>query len=239
MAPNASWFTLSGTYTHLVGSESVAIIDPGPDHAGHRRAVVEAVEGARELRIVLTHDHRDHSGGARTLQSLLGCGIWGPEGVAVADRALTPGKSLATDDGELRAVASPGHAERHLAFHWTEGRAVFVGDLLLGEGATTWVGGYSGCVADYLESLERLRGIRAEVLYPAHGPPLTNPARAIDRFDAHRRARIDAVRRALRRQPDATVDELALAVYGDFADEANKAVRASVAALAEYVREAG
>ena len=220
-----------------MGRNTVAVIDPGPDDGDHLAVIAEEVSDATRVLILLTHHHTDHSGGARSLANMLDAQIWAPEGSGQLDRELSGGDLISTDHGPLTSVPTPGHAERHLAYHWPSQRAVFVGDLLLGEGRTTWVGGYPGCVADYLGSLSRIRGLGAAVLYPAHGPPLVNASAAISRFEDHRRSRIDDVRRALQEVPDATTDAVMNRVYGNsLPPGAEKAVKASISALLEHVR---
>src|SRR5438132_471053 len=60
-APNPGPFTLSGTNTYLIGAGAeVAIIDPGPDDAGHVTHLLEQASGRRVALILLTHDHSDH-----------------------------------------------------------------------------------------------------------------------------------------------------------------------------------
>jgi glyoxylase-like metal-dependent hydrolase (beta-lactamase superfamily II) len=112
-------------------------------------------------------------------------------------RAL--GDGVDTDRGELTALSAPGYARDHLVFHWRDQRAAFVGDLLLGAGETTWVGGYSGCVADYFASLDRVDNLGAGVLLPDHGPPVFDPEARLGRYRAHRRERVTQVERALTR----------------------------------------
>jgi len=196
---------------------------------------VEAVRDADDVRIVLTHGHRDHAPAAFTLADRLGLDVWGPEGLATVDREIRDGEVLSTDEGDLVAVETPGHARHHLAFHWPERKALFAGDLLLGRGATTWVGEYSGCVADYLASLTRLRDLDLAVIYPAHGPALEDPSEAIDRFEAHRRERIRQVEEALAARPETGEAELLSVVYGGNVPEAmHEAAIRSVRALMEH-----
>ena len=194
---------------------------------------------AREVRIVLTHDHGDHAGGVPKLVERLDCETWGPAGARYVERPLHAGEHVSTDQGELVAVPTPGHAERHLALHWPEAEALFVGDLLLGEGSTTWVGAYAGCVADYLGSLARVDGLEAKALYPAHGPPLTRPTEAVARFRAHRLKRVAQMRELLARRPNASEAELVEGMYGDAPPEAERAILASVGALREHVLRSG
>lgn len=213
------------------------MIDPGPDVPEHVGALASAVAGAERVSIVLTHGHSDHAAGAASLRAATGAEVVGPVGVQGVDREVPHGGRVETDQGALVAVDTPGHARHHLCFHWPERDAVFAGDMLLGRGDTTWVAEYPGCVADYLESLERLRSLDARVIYPTHGPRLDDAAAAIDRYEAHRRSRIHQAREAMEAHPGADIDELLLAVYGRaLPEQMRSAARGSLEALVEYVR---
>lgn len=199
-------------------------------------ALSAAVRDAADVQVVVTHGHRDHAPAASALAEDLGVDVQGPEGVPSVDRPLRHGSVLSTDEGDLVAIDTPGHARHHLAFHWPTRQAVFAGDLVLGRGSTTWVGEYPGCVADYLSSLERLRGLDLAVIYPAHGDPLNDPKDAIDRYASHRLDRIRQVEEALRRQPDIDERELLSIVYGGGVPGAlQEAALRSVRALMEHV----
>jgi glyoxylase-like metal-dependent hydrolase (beta-lactamase superfamily II) len=212
------------------------VIDPGPAEATHLDALSEVIGEAESARIVLTHGHRDHAPAAFALAERVGLEVWGPEGLAQVDHPLSHGAVLPTDAGDLIAIDTPGHARHHLAFHWPARRALFAGDLLLGRGATTWVGEYSGCVADYLSSLERVRALDLAVIYPAHGPALEDPADAVARFESHRRDRIRQMEEALAERPDATEIDLLSVVYGAGVPESMlEAALRSVRALMEHV----
>lgn len=212
LAPNPGPFTLQGTRTHLVGRDRVAVVDPGPSVASHLDALADALSGAATVRILLTHGHGDHAGAASALARRLDAPILGaghPDA-----RALKGGESVETDAGELVALHTPGHTADHLSFHWPERRALFCGDLLLGEGETTWIGEYPGCVADYLGSLERLRSLDLAVIHPAHGPAIEEVPATLDAYERHRRERIEQVRAVLRERPDADTGALVEEIYG-------------------------
>lgn len=234
-AGNAGPFTLDGTRTYLVGERRVAVVDPGPDVVEHVRAVVRSVASADRVVLLQTHDHQDHAGAAAALAARLGAPVLGAgEGA----RELEDGAAVETDHGELRAVPTPGHARRHLAFHWPAAGAVFVGDLLLGRGDTTWVGAYPGCVRDYLESLDRIEGLGADVLYPTHGPPLRDPLEVLGRYREHREERLAQLERALAGAPDADPGTLVDLVYGDeLPPDTREAALASVEAMIHHLRE--
>ncbi len=223
-----------------MGRRSVAIIDPGPDVEDHVRALASTVEAAERVAIVLTHGHGDHAAAAPQLSRLTGALVHGPEGLDGVHVALREGDVVSTDAGDLVALHTPGHTPEHLSFVWADRDALFVGDLFLGEGDTTWVAEYPGCVADYLRSLKRVREMCPSVMYPTHGPPLENPTEAIDRFESHRRRRIDQARRAMEEHPMADIEGLLDAVYGSQLPEGLRgAARLSLGALVDFVRDGG
>ncbi len=237
-AGNRGPFTLDGTRTYIVGTRAVAVIDPGPEDPVHVGALLEAVGDASHATVLLTHGHRDHAGAASALAAALACDVCGPGDTG--SRRLGDGQVVPTDAGALVTVTTPGHAREHVCFTWQAQRAVFVGDLLLGEGNTTWVAGYPGCVADYLTSLDRIEALRPGLLYPAHGPPLDRPDEAIERFRTHRLERVDQVRRALSDAPGADARDLVDAIYGpDLPRRMVEAAVASVEAVREYIETHG
>lgn len=234
-AANPGRFSLDGTVSYVVGDRTAAVIDPGPALDAHLRVLAEALADARQATILLTHAHDDHAAGAGELARMTGARVRGPG----RDHDLGDGEIIATDGGDLVAVSTPGHARRHFCFHLPDDGAVFTGDLILGEGDTTWVGEYPGGVADYLASLDRLAALGARVLYPGHGNPLLDPAEAITRFRNHRLSRIDQVRRALAETGRHDPDFLAGRVYGRLPREVHEMAAAGVAAILDYLATAG
>lgn len=219
-AGNRGPFTLDGTRTFLIGKSQVAIIDPGPEVKDHLRALFSSLVGAEEVQILLTHGHTDHAGGASSLATKLGAQISAsplcrrPALASGSVRALREGDRIPTDQGHLEVLEVPGHTRGHLAFHWVDAEALFVGDLLLGKGDTTWIGEYPGCVSDYLASLQKVRALSPRIIYPTHGPPLSNPLATLERFQGHREARITEVEEARRFHPEASAEDLARIIYG-------------------------
>jgi len=212
-AGNRGPFTLDGTRSFLVGRKRAVVIDPGPNEEEHVRALSRALAGAVEVRILLTHGHGDHAGGAEPLARALGAPVLGPSSAGVLP--LAEGDVIPTDEGDLVVLSTPGHTRDHLAFSWARAKALFVGDLVLGRGATTWLGEYPGCVADYLATLDRIEALDPAIIYPAHGPPLRAPRRTLDAFRTHRVERLRRVGEILRETPEIPVEEMVRAVYGE------------------------
>ena len=199
----------------------MAVIDPGPDMEAHVRTLSAALESAKEVQVLLTHRHGDHAGAVPGLLETTGASL----------KELKEGDRVSTDEGDLVVLEIPGHSQDHLAFHWVDAGALFVGDLLLGRGNTTWIGEYLGCIGDYLESLEKIRVLGAETLYPGHGPPITSPEKTLDRFRRHRLERLEEVRRAREEDPRGSPGDLAQAIYrGEIPEKLKTAARASVEA---------
>ena len=202
----------------------------------HVRALASKGADADTVSLLLTHGHADHAAAAPRLAVALDAEVLGPEGLEGLTSPLGGGDTVETDEGVLVALHTPGHTRDHLAFHWLERRAVFVGDHLLGRGDTTWVAEYPGCVQDYLDSLARLDALDADVLYPAHGPPLEDPKEAVARFRRHRLERIDQVRRARASYPDADTERLVDIVYGGTVPASmHRAARKSLEAVLDHL----
>jgi glyoxylase-like metal-dependent hydrolase (beta-lactamase superfamily II) len=235
-AGNAGAFTLDGTRTYIVGRSVVAVIDAGPALDAHVDALVAAVREASQVTVVVTHGHGDHAPGSRALAAKLGVELYGPAGVDGVTHPLADGDVVATDDGDLIVVDTPGHARHHICLHWPARRALFAADLLLGKGDTVWVGEYAGSVADYLASLERVGRLDLDVVYPAHGQPIDDPRAAMERFKAHRLERVRHVEKLLADRPGASAEELVTMIYGTTLPEsARKAALRSTEALKAHV----
>jgi glyoxylase-like metal-dependent hydrolase (beta-lactamase superfamily II) len=230
--------TLSGTVTWLVGRDVVAVIDPGSADGDHLDALTAAVGDAALVCILITHDHPDHAGGAAELSSRLSARLGAPV-LSGAAGTLRDGASIPTDHGQLVALQTPGHAPDHMAFHWPTANAIFCGDLMMGGLDTAVVAAPEGNLREYLASLQRLRDLRPEIIYPAHGPPFTDPDADIERYLVHRRRReqqvIDAIAAGAR-----DLDEITGRVYGAGLDpRLRDFARAAVQAYLAHLRETG
>jgi glyoxylase-like metal-dependent hydrolase (beta-lactamase superfamily II) len=219
-ASNAGPMTLEGTNTYVVGRDPAVVIDPGPDQAEH----IDAVRGAAEARggigtVLLTHSHSDHGGGVELL------------GVDPSD----------PKDGEtvagLTAIATPGHSADHMCF-LLDG-ACFTGDLILGEGSTI-VGPreMGGSLADYMRSLDRLRALDLELLFPGHGPEVHDPRAKIDEYIEHRMMRERRLVAALERG-ERSRSALLAEVWDDVPEELRGAAAVAMQAHLEKLEDEG
>jgi glyoxylase-like metal-dependent hydrolase (beta-lactamase superfamily II) len=204
LAKNPSPFTFTGTGTYIVGTNEVAVIDPGPLEAAHLDALDAALAGERVAAILITHTHMDHSPAAAPLAARTGAPVVGCARLVLADdgpradagfdptyapdRVLADGEAVAGPGWTLRAVATPGHTSNHLCFALEEEGALFTGDHVMGW-STTVVAPPDGDMAAYMASLEKLLGREDRIFYPTHGAPVTEPQRWVKHLMAHRRQR--------------------------------------------------
>ncbi len=199
VAPNPGPMTHEGTNTYLYGSGPCAVIDPGPDDAGHLEAVRAAAEERGGIGVVLlTHSHGDHAAGAERL----GAEVILPSG--------------GEEHAGLRALATPGHAADHVCFLTADG-VCFSGDLVLGEGST-FVPPDGGSLSSYMESLRLLQAEPIELICPGHGPWIADPAAKLAEYVAHREMRERRLVAALERGERSRAALLA-EVWDDVPDE--------------------
>ncbi len=221
VAPNPGPFTGPGTNSYLVGTDELAVIDPGPADPAHVDALVAAGAG-RVAWILVTHTHRDHSPAARVLRERTGATVIGrlaPQD-GRQDRGFRPdaepadGERVVLADVALRCITTPGHASNHLCFLLEQGQVLFTGDHILGH-VSPVILPPDGDMADYLDSLARLRELPLAMIAPGHGPMLERPVEVIDALIAHRLRREQKTRDALHRAGTATIEELLIDVYED------------------------
>ena len=240
-APNAGPLTFRGTNCYLVGTGEITVIDPGPDDDAHVANLV-AVAGAPIRRIVITHDHADHSAAARRLAELTGAEVIGPTTnpsgpIYRPDRVLDDSEVVATEVGDLRAIATPGHTAGHLCFDLAGLGLLFSGDHVMAW-STSVVVPPDGRMADYMASLHRLADVGARVYLPGHGGPVADGLARVTELARHREAREAAILRALG-SGDRTIEEVVSAVYIGLDPALTGAAALSVTAHTDWLEERG
>ncbi|MGR9055056.1 MBL fold metallo-hydrolase [Rhizobium leguminosarum] len=257
-ANNSGPFTFFGTNSYIVGSSSVAVIDPGPEDEAHFQALMAALAGRAVTHIFVSHTHRDHSPLAGRLQAATGAVTvaQGPHRPArplrdgeinpfaessdlsfVPDITLSDGETLSGDGWSLRAVLTPGHTANHAAFA-LEGRDIlFSGDHVMAW-STSIVAPPDGSMADYMASLDRLMKRQDRLLLPGHGGPVTEPSSFLRALKAHRLKREQAVLARVR-AGDTQIAEMVKVIYRDTDPKLHGAAALSVLAHIEDLLERG
>lgn len=161
----------TSTYTYLIANNSkeALLVDPVQEQV--ERDVKLLDELGLTLRYCLeTHIHADHVTGTGQLRGLTGCqGIVPERAEAVcADRLIRDGEVLDLGEVNVRAIATPGHTDSHMAYLVNEDR-ILTGDSLLirGCGRTDFQSGNAGTLYDYV--VQQLFTLpEAMLVYPGH-----------------------------------------------------------------------
>ncbi|WP_338502875.1 MBL fold metallo-hydrolase [Sphingomonas kaistensis] len=222
LAPNPSPFTGEGTWVHLIGTERLAILDPGPADPAHLDAFVAAVGGRPVDAILVTHTHRDHSPAAAPLAERLAAPVWGCAPLVVPgnqeagfdtsyapDRILADGETVEAGGATIEAVHTPGHTSNHLCF--ALGHRLFSGDHVMGW-STTVVIPPDGNMGAYMASLQKLQARSETLFHPAHGEPVADPQRLMRGILGHRLQRERQLLRLVGEAP-ATLADLTQRAY--------------------------
>jgi glyoxylase-like metal-dependent hydrolase (beta-lactamase superfamily II) len=258
VAPNAGPFTFKGTNTYIVGTSSLAVIDPGPEDAAHLAAILRAAGGRCITHIFTTHAHRDHVDGVAALKSVTGAEVSGfarDAGAAQAnleaspsgsyfidygfapDRALQDGDVVAGEGWALTVIHTPGHAPDHLMFALAGEDIAFSGDHVMAWN-TSIVAPPEGRMADYIASLEKLLDRNEKRYLPGHGGRLEDPQRTVRAYLLHRRWREQAILNAVK-DGATSVRKIVPAVYQDIERNLIPAATLSVQAHVEHLIEKG
>lgn len=231
-ANNPSAFTFHGTNTYLLGTDELAVIDPGPPDEAHFNALIGAINGRPVSQIIVTHTHMDHSPLARPLAEKTGAKIYaeGPHRPARAlklgeqnpldasadtdfqpDHVLAHGDVIDGDGWSLTALFTPGHTANHMAFALDGTDYLFPGDHVMAW-ATSIVAPPDGAMVDYMSSLEVLLQTPQTTYFPGHGGRLENAHAFVRALRAHRKMREQAVLDQIRKGRE-TIPDMVAVIY--------------------------
>jgi glyoxylase-like metal-dependent hydrolase (beta-lactamase superfamily II) len=175
------------TAAYLTEGPGTLLVDP----AGRTPELDDAVADNDVAHIAVTHHHPDHVGAVADYARETGATVWARSGrqeefeaaTGVApDRTFAEGTTIPAADS-VRLLDLPGHAPEHVGFALGDG--VVTGDVAVAEGSVV-VGAPEGDMRAYLTSLRRLHARNSPVLFPGHGPTISEPRAVCERLITHR-----------------------------------------------------
>jgi glyoxylase-like metal-dependent hydrolase (beta-lactamase superfamily II) len=185
----------------LEGADGLTLVDTGL--ASRSRNLLQVIERAgrqvRDVRrVLLTHVHRDHLGGLRSLQSNADLEVI----TMAANAGHLQGQIRTVSDGEvvselfggLTIIGTPGHLPGHACFWLPERGVLFAGDTLASVGGLGVLPARLQHDADQVKrDVDRLSNLAPSAICCGHGAPVTRDAAARLRAisDALGRDRLD------------------------------------------------
>jgi glyoxylase-like metal-dependent hydrolase (beta-lactamase superfamily II) len=153
------------------GSADALLIDPGIFDEGLLRLIEDNSLYVRH--VLITHSHRAHVNGIRTLLKIYDSTLWGfsPEQVEFPLRKVSGGEILELAGFAIEVLETPGHSTDSVCYR--HGRLLFTGDTLSA--------GKVGETSGPFERARLLASVRSRILtledgtfvLPGHGPPTT------------------------------------------------------------------
>jgi glyoxylase-like metal-dependent hydrolase (beta-lactamase superfamily II) len=178
---------------YLLEDEDPIVVDTGT--GTYSDATLEAISRIVPLRkvgrIVLTHCHYDHLGGAAAFQKATGGRIYlheaeavpimsGDMTLAISDmfgekpgrldlQPLKTGQKLKSGSAEFEVLHTPGHSPGSIVLHDKETSSAVVGDTVFCDGGVGRWDLPGGDLSQLISSLKRLEKLGLRNMYPGHG----------------------------------------------------------------------
>lgn len=249
---NPSPFTFHGTNSYIVGRDTLAVIDPGPEDDAHYRALTKAIAGRPVSHIFVSHTHKDHSPLAARLKADTGAAIVAEGGHRPArplhigevnpldasadtefraDLIAADGSLVEGDGWTIRTIHTPGHTANHVVFALEGTDIVFSADHVMAW-ATSIVAPPDGAMADYMASLDKMQERDDGLYLPGHGGALHKPKSFVRALKTHRLLRERAIRERIVKG-DRTIPDMVKVIYRDTNPALHRAAGLSVLAHLE------
>lgn len=167
---------LSDNYIWLVHepeSGETMVVDP----AQAEPVLAEAkLRGWNITQIWNTHWHPDHTGGNAAIKEATGCRITGPAAefarIPTLDVQIEGGDTVKLGNVEAKVIDVPAHTAGHIAYHFADDAAVFVGDTLFAMGCGRL---FEGTAEQMYDNMRKLAALPDETaVYCAHEYTLSN-----------------------------------------------------------------
>ncbi len=148
----------------LTNNKSEAwVVDPGDalpviDHLNDEKLRLKG--------ILITHHHKDHTGGVAQLKQTFDVQAYGADVAHCTDHALTENETIDVLGSNFRTLSIPGHTLDHVGFYSEEEQVLFCGDTLFFAGCGRI---FEGTPEQMYSSLTKLAALPDQTrVYPTH-----------------------------------------------------------------------
>ena len=146
-----------GVLVHDPSSGATAAID-APEAAPIEAAL--KATGWKLTDILVTHHHRDHTGGIEELKERYGCRVVAPDaeadGIPDVDETVAENDIVKVGGLQARVLETPGHTAGHITYFFPEDKLCFAGDTLFSIGCGRVIEGNAEMMWDSLLKLRAL-----------------------------------------------------------------------------------
>ncbi|MBU0474447.1 MAG: MBL fold metallo-hydrolase [Bacteroidetes bacterium] len=147
-----------------------AIVDTGSDDyfISEIEKIFTGVGKNPVEKVILTHNHFDHIGGAKALKKKYNAKVYANIlNENIVDYTIKDGDSINLAEHSFLVIHTPGHSSDSISLYCEKEQILFSGDTTLFIRDTN-----SSYTQDYFETIKKLSKLKIKVIYPGHGDPL-------------------------------------------------------------------
>lgn len=130
---------------------------------------------------------------------------------------LEGGQKIRLGDHEYDIYHTPGHADGHLCFYDPERKILFSGDFLLPKitpNISLWPNCNPNPLSVYLETLNKMKNVKVERVFPAHGPMFTFYQDRIEGLFKHHQERLTSIKNFIKENRQVTAYNVCMELFG-------------------------
>lgn len=155
----------------VVGETGALLIDSGVGQTNvfeNARSITD-----KPLRLVLTHGHADHTGGAKYFDEVFAGEKEKLQNVTAKVTRVSEGFEFDLGGRVLKVIELPGHTPGSIGLYDEAAGIVFAGDMV-SSNPIFFIAGERN-EDDFIASMDRLLALGVERIYGCHGPMLNTP----------------------------------------------------------------
>lgn len=130
---------------------------------------------------------------------------------------LEGGQKIRLGDYEYDIYHTPGHADGHLCFYDPKRKILFSGDFLLPKitpNISLWPNCNPNPLSVYLETLNKMKNVKVERVFPAHGPMFTFYQERIEGLFKHHQERLTRIKNFIKENWRVTAYDVCMKLFG-------------------------